>query len=63
MELEKVIKERFSVRKFSDKEIEKEDLEKILEAARIAPTACNFQPQRIFVIASKEAKEKNKICL
>lgn len=60
MELEKVIKERFSVRKFSDKEIEKEELEKILEAARIAPTACNFQPQRIFVIASKEAKEKIK---
>lgn len=60
MELEKVIKERFSVRNFSEEEISKNDLDKILEAGRIAPTACNFQPQRIFVIKGKEAKEKLK---
>ncbi len=63
MELEKVINERYSVRKFSEQEILQSDLNKILEAGRIAPTACNFQPQRIFVIKSKEAKEKLKsIC-
>ena len=63
MELEKVINERYSVRKFSDKEIEQEKLDKILEAGRIAPTAVNFQPQRIYVIKSKENREKLKsIC-
>ena len=32
-------KERYSVRKFTDKPIEKDKLEKILEAAKVAPTA------------------------
>ena len=34
----------------------------ILEAGRAAPTACNFQPQRVFVIRSAEAREKLKKC-
>lgn len=50
--------ERYSVRKYSDKEIEDEKLEKILKAGQVGPTANNFQPQRIFVIKSKEALEK-----
>lgn len=43
----KVIKNRFSVRKFKDQPIEPEKLEHILEAAKAAPTAKNLQPQRI----------------
>lgn len=63
MEFEKVLKERYSVRKFSNKEIEQEKLERILEAGRIAPTAVNFQPQKIYIIKSEESKEKLKsIC-
>ena len=50
--------ERYSVRKYSDKQIENEKLEKILKAAQIAPTGNNYQPQRIFVIKSKESLEK-----
>ena len=50
--------ERYSVRKYSDKQIEDEKLEKILMAAQVAPTGNNFQPQRIFVIKSEEALEK-----
>lgn len=50
--------ERYSVRKYADKPIENEKLEKILKAAQIAPTAANFQPQRIFVIKSEENLEK-----
>jgi len=53
---------RYSVRKFSDKPIEKEKLDLILEAGRIAPTACNHQPQRILVIESLEARTKLKDC-
>ena len=51
----KVIKNRFSVRKFKDQPIEPEKLERILEAAKAAPTAKNLQPQRIFVCKSKAA--------
>ncbi|WP_295620793.1 nitroreductase family protein [uncultured Methanobrevibacter sp.] len=52
--------ERYSVRHFSSKEIESEKLDKILRAAQIAPTAANFQPQRIFVLKSDEVLEKAK---
>jgi nitroreductase len=62
MELLELIKQRYSVRKFSDKPIEKEKLELVLKAGQAAPTACNFQPQRILVLDSKEALEKVKKC-
>lgn len=51
-------KKRFSVRKYSDKPVAKEDLVKILEAGRTAPSAHNFQPHRIYVLQSKEALDK-----
>jgi nitroreductase len=51
-------KKRFSVRKYSDKPLEKEKLDKILAAGNIAPTAMNLQPQRIYVIQSKKNLEK-----
>ena len=40
---------RYSVRSFQDRPIEEEHLNLILEAGRVAPTACNFQPQKIYV--------------
>lgn len=58
MEFEKVIKKRFSTRKFSDKKVEKEKLAKILEAARLAPTAKNLQAFKIYVVESREGIEK-----
>ena len=51
---------RFSERHFDSRPVEEEKLLKILEAGRIAPTACNYQPQRIFVIKSESAIEKAK---
>ena len=39
-------------------DIKEEDLNKILEAGRVAPTSHNNQPQRIYVVKSEEAKEK-----
>ena len=45
-------KTRYSVRKFNPQIIEPEKLDQILEAGRIAPTACNNQPQRIKVITA-----------
>ena len=58
MEFTDVIRERFSVRAYADKPIEPEKLAAILEAGRIAPTASNKQPQRIYVIQSSEGLEK-----
>ena len=43
-------KDRFSVRKFKDKKIEQEKLDKILEIVKYAPTAVNYQPQKIYVL-------------
>ena len=46
--------ERYSVRSFSPKAVGQEDIDKILTAGRIAPTAVNSQPQKIFVVTSEE---------
>lgn len=51
-------RERYSVRKFSDRPVEQEKLDRILEAARIAPTGHNSQPWRVYVLRSPEALEK-----
>lgn len=51
------ILERKSVRTYSDKKVEKEDLEKLLKAAMAAPTAKNSQPWVFIVIDKKEKLE------
>ena len=51
-------KSRYSVRGFSDAPVEEEKLAAILEAGRIAPTACNNQPQHIYVAKSADAIAK-----
>lgn len=51
-------KNRYSERFFDSRPVEQEKLEQILEAGRIAPTACNYQPQRFYVIRSEEALRK-----
>lgn len=43
-------KQRCTTRGFTDKKINKDDLNQILSAGRVAPTACNKQPQRIIVV-------------
>ncbi len=54
---------RYSVRKFKKDGIEEEKLAAILEAGRIAPTACNNQPQRIYIVKNEEMREKlSQIC-
>lgn len=58
MEFEKVIQDRKATRKFSSTKIEKEKLDKILEAGRIAPTAKNLQPFKIYVIESEAGLKK-----
>ena len=49
---------RYSVRSYKPDDIEQEKLDQILQAGRVAPTACNYQPQRIFVVRSEENRKK-----
>lgn len=62
MDFSKLAEYRYSLRKFDHRPIEKEKLDLILRAARLSPTACNNQPQRILVIESKDALEKVRGC-
>jgi nitroreductase len=58
MDFEKVIRERCSVRHFSDRPIELDKLDKMVDAAMVAPTAKNKQPFRIYLIESEESIKK-----
>jgi nitroreductase len=54
MKFLELAKKRYSVRKYQTKPVEQEKLAMILEAGRVAPTAANFQPQRILVLQEKD---------
>lgn len=58
MEFAEVIKDRYSCKKFDGRPVEKEQLDAILEAGRLAPTAKNLQEQRIYVVQSAEGLAK-----
>ena len=62
MDFEKLISERYSVRKFKQQHLPQDVIDKILEAGHKAPTGCNYQPQRIFVLNSDESIAKLKNC-
>lgn len=51
----KLARARFSCRKFDSTAIEDEKLNIILEAAKLAPTALNNQPQKIYLLKSEKA--------
>jgi len=55
-------KERYSVRKYSSKPVEQEKINAILEAATLAPTGCNKQPQRILLVDDPEKLAKIRLC-
>ncbi|MBR6100887.1 MAG: nitroreductase family protein [Ruminococcus sp.] len=54
MEFKEVVKNRYSCKKYSGRQVSEEKLCAILEAGRLAPTAKNLQEQRIYVIQSPE---------
>jgi nitroreductase len=49
-----LIKNRQSDRKYSDKPVEKDKLDRVLEAGRMAPSACNAQPWKFIVVDKPE---------
>ena len=62
MDFLELAKNRYSCRSFLDKPIEQEKINIILEAARVAPTAVNFQPQRILVLTDKNKLSRLNEC-
>jgi len=58
MELEEAIRNRRSVRRYLEKSVEDEKIEKILDAARWAPSAGNLQSVEYIVVKDKETRER-----
>ena len=53
-----IAKKRCSIRSYTDKKVEPEKLEKILEAAYVAPTAANLQPVHLIAVQSEDGLAK-----
>lgn len=58
MTFQELINLRQSVRKYSETPIEREKIEKIIEAVHIAPSACNSQPWKIIIVDNQELKNE-----
>ena len=60
MEFNTVLQRRYSCRAFSQKPVEQDKLDRILEAGRIAPTAVNKQPVHVWAVSNPETLEAIK---
>lgn len=58
MDAEELLTTRRSIRKYKKKEIPQQELIKIAEIARLAPSARNIQPWKLVVIKNKETLKK-----
>ena len=58
MKFAEVVKNRYSCKKYDEKQISAEQLDAVLQAGRLAPTAKNLQGQRIYVVQSAEGLAK-----
>lgn len=57
MEFTELIKSRYSVRAYRPDPVSPEKLQRVLEAARLAPTAANRQPFRLLVVNTRAREE------
>lgn len=58
MDILEIIKTRRSIRRFQTKEIEKEKIDKLIEALIWAPSAGNLQARKFYFVFNKEIKDK-----
>ena len=58
MEFAEVVKNRYSCKRYDGKQISEDQLDAVLQAGRLAPTAKNLQGQRIYVVQSAEGLAK-----
>lgn len=57
-----LVKNRYSARNYKPDRIEQEKLDYIIECARQAPSAVNYQPWHLMVVTSNEGKRKLQQC-
>ena len=57
-EFKEVIKNRYSCKKYADRQVESDKLTAILNAGRLAPTAKNLQEQHVYVVQSPDMLAK-----
>ena len=62
MKVKEAIKKRRSIRGFKDEKVSQEEVNQILEAARLAPSGTNIQPWRFVVIESQKMRDELKDC-
>ena len=58
MEFSELIRTRYSVRAYKPDPVGEEELQKVLEAARLAPTAANRQPFQLIVVHTEGREEE-----
>lgn len=62
MDFLELAKARYSVRSFTPDPVPQTDIDRILEAGRVAPTACNKQPQKIIAVRSPKGLARLREC-
>lgn len=60
MKVEEAIKTRRSIRKFQDKKVPDDLINKLIEAARLAPSSHNAQPWKFFIVKDEVLHQKLK---
>ena len=58
MDFKDLVLHRESTRKYADKPVDKKLIEQIMEACRMAPSACNSQPWRFVIATDPEIKDE-----
>lgn len=58
MKLKELIENRYSVRAYLPQPVERDKIDYILECARLAPSACNLQPWKFYIITDSSVIQK-----
>ena len=58
MIFQELIHQRQSVRKYQDKPVENDKIEKLIESVHLAPSACNSQPWKLIIVDEPELKNR-----
>jgi nitroreductase len=58
MNFPELVKTRQSVRKYTTQAVEREKIERCIEAVRLAPSACNSQPWKFIIVDDAELKDR-----
>lgn len=62
MTFKELSEQRYSVRSYTDEPVSEEQLSYILECARLAPSAVNFQPWHFYIVTKDADRKKLHAC-